>query len=290
MEARCHVLHAAVHVSVETGRALYLPHPRHLSRCNGRRRLWLQFRAWEGHCDCASLSSGRKVCYERKLEGNLGFLDLEFRRKLLAVRCDNAGEFWGDAFNDYIRKHGIARQHSCPYSHQQNGKAERAIRTIEGRVLAMITAVGAPMNLWGEATLTAANLWEVTPSRTLPPGVTPFEMSHGRKPDLSHLRVWGSRCFARVPIELQTKLIPRSWECLFMGYPDGLKGCRVCDLTTGAFFNLRDVIFDENLPSLQLSSAPLRCTSPALPLSWSSPRPQPSFTLLPSSRIRLLVL
>ena len=178
----------------------------------------------------------------------------KFGRKLLAVRCDNAAEFWGDAFNDYIQKHGIERQHSCPYSHQQNGKAERAIRTIEGGVLAMIAAVGAPMNLWGEATLTAAYLWEVTPSRTLPPGVTPFEMSHGRKPDLSHLRVWGSRCFAQVPIELQTKLGPRSRECLFMGYPDGVKGYRVRDLTTGAFFNSRDVIFDENLPSLQLSS------------------------------------
>ena len=178
----------------------------------------------------------------------------KFGRKLVAVRCDNAGEFWSDAFNDYIRKHGIERQRSCPYSHQQNGKAERAIRTIEGRVLAMIAAVGAPMNLWGEAALTAAYLWNRTPSRTLPPGVTPFEMVHGRKPDISHLRVWGSRCFARVPLELQTKLGPRSRECTFMGYPLGVKGYRVRDCALGTFFNSRDVIFDENLPLLQPSS------------------------------------
>ena len=197
----------------------------------------------------------------------------KFGRKLLKVRCDNAGEFWSDEFTDYINEQGIERDRACPYSHQQNGKAERAIRTIEGRVLAMLAATGAPQSLWGEATLTAAYLWNRTPSRTLLPGVTPFEMVHGRKPNLSHLRVWGVRCFARVPLELQTKLGLRSRECYFMGYPDGVKGYRVRDVRTRAFFNSRDVIFDENLPQIDAESDGEGWVAPADPNAPSTPAP-----------------
>jgi len=70
-------------------------------------------------------------------------------------------------------------QLSAPYAHQQNGKAERVICTIEGRMYAMLDHAHLPHNLWGEAALCAAYLFNCTESCSLEPGKTPYEMLHG---------------------------------------------------------------------------------------------------------------
>ena len=51
----------------------------------------------------------------------------------------------------------------------------------------MLEAADLPSNLWGEAVLTAAYLWNRTESVSLPPGITPYELANGTKPDLSHI-------------------------------------------------------------------------------------------------------
>jgi len=121
-------------------------------------------------------------------------------------------------------------------------------RTIQGRMLAMLTAAQLPLTYWGEAALTAGFLFNLTISSTLPTHVTPFQILRNTKPDVSHLKVWGVRCFAHVPVELQTKLGAKSCECLFMGYPPSGRGYRVRSLTTNHFFDSGNVIFDENIP------------------------------------------
>ena len=80
------------------------------------------------------------------------------------------------------------------------------MRTIQGWMWAMMVAVGAPLNLWGEAALACAYLFWRTPSVSLPANITPFKAFYGRRPDVSHLHICGCRCFAWVPSELQTKL------------------------------------------------------------------------------------
>lgn len=119
----------------------------------------------------------------------------QFGCKILAIQIDNAGKLLSEEFTGYLNEHRITRRLSVPYQHQQNGKAERCIQTLEGHILAMLNGAGAAPNLWGEAALCAGYLWQYTPSSTLPCGVTPFELASKSKPDLSHLRVWGSRCF-----------------------------------------------------------------------------------------------
>jgi hypothetical protein len=51
---------------------------------------------------------------------------------------DNGGEFLNAAFTKELEMAGIVWQLSAPYTHQQNGKAERVICTIEGRMYAML--------------------------------------------------------------------------------------------------------------------------------------------------------
>lgn len=207
-------------------------------------------------------------------------------RSVKVFRSDNGGEFMSSAFTHALTVAGIERQLSAPYAHQQNGKAERAIRTIEGRLFAMLQTANLPSNLWGEAALTICYLWNRTESSTLPAGITPYEILNGRKPDLSHLRVWGARCFARIPSELQVKLGPHSRHAFFMGYPEGTKAYRLRDRDTGTFFTARDVQFDENMPSVTHSSGsdsdsgedndtrtlpPLPSLPPASPAQSTSP-------------------
>jgi hypothetical protein len=108
-------------------------------------------------------------------------------RTVKVFRSDNGGEFISAAFTKVLALAGIERQLSAPYAHQQNGKAERAIRTIEGRLFALLETANLPATLWGEAVLTICYLWNRTESSTLPCGVTPYEVLNGCKPDLSHL-------------------------------------------------------------------------------------------------------
>lgn len=167
-------------------------------------------------------------------------------QRVKTFRSDNGGEFLNAAFTRMLEMAGIERQLSAPYAHQQNGKAERVLRTVEGRMYAMLDHARLPQSLWGEAALCVTYLFNRSESHALPPGKTPYEMLHAIKPDVSHLRVFGSRCFARIPLELQEKMGPHSREALFMGYPPGVKAWRLRDKVTGAFFNSRDVIFDES--------------------------------------------
>ena len=124
-------------------------------------------------------------------------------------------------------------------------------------------------------------------------------MLHGQRPNLSHLRVWGCRAFACVPLELQGKLGPKLREVLFMGYPPGVKGYRVRDVMTGQFFNSRDVVFDENLGLPHLTGEVLApavvddeddenegSTLPATPPSSPSPPSAPTPLSGPHSPLR----
>jgi hypothetical protein len=212
-----------------------------------------------------------------------------FERKVKVFRSDNGGEFISGAFTKALQDAGIERQRSVPYAHQQNGKAERAIRTVEGRLFAPLETAQLPMNLWGEAALTVCYLWNRSESRAIPPGTTPYQLVNGRKPDLAHLHVFGSRCFTRIPRELQAKLGPHSRQAIFVGYPEGTKGYRLRD-KTGTFFVARDVIFDENFPSTMHTDdsdsddepdaadpSPILSTSvttPASPIPTSVPAPR----------------
>jgi len=75
-----------------------------------------------------------------------------------------------------------------PYSPESNGVSERYNRTIMEMVRPMLHRVGYPLEVWGEAALTACYIANRLPTSALVSGMTPFEAWHGYKPDVSHLR------------------------------------------------------------------------------------------------------
>ncbi|KAL2231405.1 UNVERIFIED_CONTAM: Retrovirus-related Pol polyprotein from transposon TNT 1-94 [Sesamum indicum] len=141
-------------------------------------------------------------------------------------------------------KFGIKRHKTNPYTPQQNGVAERMNRTLLEKVRCLLISSGLPKSFWGEAVLTAAHLINLSPSVPLF-GKTPDFMWNGKLPDLSGLRVFGCSAFVH---QNSDKLEPRSLKCIFIGYPEGVKGYRLWVRCQPGFKVLisRDVTFNEN--------------------------------------------
>ena len=108
----------------------------------------------------------------------------------------------------FCEENGIIHQTSAPYTPQQNGLAERKNRTLVDMLNSMLVNAKLPMNLWGEALLTACHIHNRIPSRKYK--VSPYELWKKRKPNLSYLRVWGCLAFYRVPDPTRMKLGPRA--------------------------------------------------------------------------------
>ena len=126
---------------------------------------------------------------------------------VLTIRCGGELELTAGRMGTHLTTKGIALQRTVPYAHQQNGKSERYIRTLEEGGQALLADAGLPMTFWLDAVLTRQYLLNHLPTSTLPDDTTPFEViTNGHKPDLSHLRVWGAIAMSRYLMKFVLKL------------------------------------------------------------------------------------
>ncbi|WVZ70677.1 hypothetical protein U9M48_019320 [Paspalum notatum var. saurae] len=163
--------------------------------------------------------------------------------KLRVLRTDNGGEFTAAEFASYCADEGIRRHYSAPYSPQQNGIVERRNQTVVGMAWALLKQRGMPAVFWGEAVATAVYILNRSPTKALN-GKTPYEAWHGRKPAVSHLRVFGCLAFVKELGHIG-KLDDRSTPGVFIGYAEGSKAYRILDPGTQRVRTARDVVFDE---------------------------------------------
>jgi hypothetical protein len=133
-------------------------------------------------------------------------------------------------FASYCTDEGIQHHYSVPYSPQQNGVIERRNQTVVGMARALLKQRGMPAVLWGEAVVTAIYILNCLPNKALK-GKTPYEAWHGRKPAVSHLRVFGCLMFAKERGHVG-KLDDRSTPRVFIGYAEGLKAYHILDSVT----------------------------------------------------------
>ena len=166
------------------------------------------------------------------------------------LRTDNGGEYISKAFDDFLSKHGIARQNSSPYTPQQNGVAERANRTIVEMARSMIHAQRLGHEFWAEAVCNAVYVRNRCPTKAVE-GKTPEEAWSGRMPHVSHMRVFGCVAYAKVPDQRRTKLDAKGVKCLFLGYCEGTKAYRLICLETKKIIKSPDVVFFEDKTHLE---------------------------------------
>ncbi|CAL8082731.1 unnamed protein product [Prunus armeniaca] len=118
------------------------------------------------------------------------------------------------------------------YTPQQNGVVERKNRTAVEMAKAMLHEKGLPYYL--------------CPIRALGE-MTSFKAYSGRKPGISHLKIFGCLSYMHIPREVRQKLDAKSTKGIFVGYATCEKGYRVYDPITKKLLLSRDVVFDENI-------------------------------------------
>ncbi|MCO5582676.1 hypothetical protein L7F22_036575 [Adiantum nelumboides] len=110
--------------------------------------------------------------------------------------------------------------------------------------------------------------------------MTPFQAYYGRKPTVSHFRVFGCSAFVHIPKEKRQKLDFKSRKLLFLGYSAESDAYRLYDPDTRTTTVSRDVVFDESF----ITSAEGAAAQPIPILPPPSlPDPPASLVITPST-------
>ena len=176
----------------------------------------------------------------------------QFSYTIQTLRTDNAMEYQDSTLLQFLASQGTVVQRSCPYTSQQNGRAERKHRHILDSVRAQLLSASCPEKFWGEATLTAVHTINCLPTLVLG-NLSPFERLHGKPPPYSYLKPFGCTCFVLLPSHERTKLQPRARLCCFLGYGLEHKGYRCWDPISNRLRISRHVVFWEHTTFSSLS-------------------------------------
>ncbi|GKC05576.1 retrovirus-related pol polyprotein from transposon TNT 1-94 [Tanacetum coccineum] len=155
------------------------------------------------------------------------------------------GEYMSQEFLDHLKEHGIIAHRTPPYTPQNNGVSERRNRTLLDMVRSMMSQTTLPKSFWDYALETAARILNMVPTKKV--DKTPYEIWHGQAPKLSYLKIWG--CEALVKRDTLTKpdkLDPRSFRCIFVGYPKETMGYSFYNPSENKVFVARNAEFFEN--------------------------------------------
>ena len=164
------------------------------------------------------------------------------------ILSDWGTEFFGN-FSQVCLDNYIRQVRSAPFSPFSNGIVERKNREIKGMIRSMLLESGGHASWWARAAIYATHIHNRLYS-TYTPNATPYELMWGSKPDLSHLRVFGSVCYPLVvPASKRVAAHPLKYpsSCgIFLGYAENCPGAVCLDPATGKLSVRRDLVVDEN--------------------------------------------
>lgn len=100
-----------------------------------------------------------------------------------------------------MEEEGISRQVTLPYSPQENSTVECKNRTLVEMARTMLIEKDLPLKLWQKPVYTSAYLQNRLPTKAIEDDVTPIEKWCGHKPNVSHLKIFGSICYVHIPYQ-----------------------------------------------------------------------------------------
>lgn len=184
-------------------------------------------------------------------------IEVQFKRRIRSLHSDNGGEYSNKDMDSYLKYRGINHLLIAPHRHEMNGLAERANRSSADCIRSMLEDSKRPKSFWPYALLYYADIRNFTTNSSTDSSTTPYEIVHGSKPDISHLRVFGCDAYIRVPPDTCKKLDAKSVKGIFVG------------LASSAAYNIllpnwtlhksKDVIFFEDSV---LRTAPIQSQMP----------------------------
>ncbi|GKC16752.1 retrovirus-related pol polyprotein from transposon TNT 1-94 [Tanacetum coccineum] len=115
----------------------------------------------------------------------LSFVQTQFSCKVKAFQSDGDTEFLNQRVKQLLVENGTHHRISCPYTPEQNGRAERKHRHVTETGLAMLFNSNAPASLWVDAFTSAVYIINCLPTKLLN-NKSPFELLFNRAPNLCH--------------------------------------------------------------------------------------------------------
>lgn len=190
-------------------------------------------------------------------------VEAETGQKVKTFRSDNGGEYESHELQNWMKKMGIRHETSVPQTPQQNGVAERQMRTIVEMARSMLHGANLSTELWAEASNAAFYILNRVYSSTALEEKTPYEMWNGKKPNLAHVLIFGSTVYSHVPKKERGKFDPTGRKCVLVGYCETQKAFRLWDPSARKVRISRDVLFDEftsdhldTIPEFESTSTP----------------------------------
>ncbi|UYV74120.1 hypothetical protein LAZ67_11002175 [Cordylochernes scorpioides] len=118
------------------------------------------------------------------------YIENTTNKRIKKFRSDNGTEFNNQELESYLKRKGIEHQRTTFFPPAQNGRCERANRSLIEGTRAQLIESGLPIKFRAEAMNTYKYLKNRTPSYHNT-NKTPEEMFIGRKPTVSHLKIDG---------------------------------------------------------------------------------------------------
>lgn len=183
-----------------------------------------------------------------KFQQYVAMAETQHGERVAKLQLDNGGEYCSKEFKSFCVNKGIRLNFTVPYNPEMNAVSERFNRTVVEKARTMLLSSGLSRRFWNEAVLCANYIKNRSPTSAVGKqfvSKTPAEIWYGRKPDLSHLRVFGSICYNYVPEENRTKLDAKSSKCYMLGYGLSSHTYRLWDIENDKLIMGRNVTFNE---------------------------------------------
>ena len=173
----------------------------------------------------------------------LSYVETQFHCKIKTFRSDNAPEL---TFKELFAANGILHEFTCVETPEQNAVAERKHQHLLNVARALYFQSKMPIKFWPGCVLTAAYIINRIATPLLK-HKTPYELLFCKRPTYDHLRNFGCLVFASTLSSHRNKFSPRARTCVFIGYPQGVKGYKLYDINEKQFFISRNVVFHETI-------------------------------------------
>lgn len=158
------------------------------------------------------------------------------------LRSDNGLEFVNKNLKSLLDSNGIIHETTCPYTPEQNGRAERDMRTLVETIRTMLHSKNLNKNLWAEALNAAVFVLNKVGCNSTRKD-TPHKLWFKSDFDITFFREFGTKCSVHIPKQKRTKLDAKSEIGIFVGYSNTVKGYRIYFPDKNEVAIHRDVFF-----------------------------------------------
>jgi len=218
----------------------------------------------------------------------LAMVETKFGSRVTQWMSDAGGEYKSKSFDKMLKDRGIKILQSIPYTHQQNRRAERIIRTLMEKAESMRHLACLPQSWWEFSVEHATHVYNRTPMSRLN-WQTPFTLLWREKPTIDHLRVFGCGAYVFIPAETRAnKLAPKSELMTYLGNAPGANGFVFMRGPNNMLYYATHCIFDESLfPKCpkQAKTPSVRLQENAPPQHYHTDDPPVEEELLPKKRV-----